>query len=45
MIKNFLKKIYIKTGNQNYDENHLGTFNSWRLLFYNLLSPEDQLTE
>ncbi len=39
MIKDFLKKIYIKTGNQKYDENHLGTLNSWRLLFYNLLSP------
>ena len=39
MIKKILKKLYINSDNQNYDEKHLGTFNFWRLLFYNLIFP------
>lgn len=39
MIKKILKKIYIESNNSDFDNNHLGTFNFWRLFFYNIISP------
>lgn len=38
-IKNYLRKIYIKSEPDKYDSEHLGTFSFWRLLFINLISP------
>lgn len=39
MIKKILKYFYLMTNKNDYDENHLGTFNFWRLLFYNIFFP------
>ncbi len=39
MIKKILKNLYLKSNKLDYDENHLGTFSSWRLLFYNIFFP------
>ena len=39
MIKKIFKKFYLKSNKLDYDENHMGTFSFWRLLFYNIFSP------
>jgi len=39
ILKNFLKKLYIKTDPEKYSLNYMGTFSFWRLLFLNIVSP------